>query len=228
MTDIHPPAGVVPVIVEGRNRIPVTLYRLVERRLNVRFEAPHSPQIVQAKIEPASVLVRAPVEILDKVQEIATQPFAVPDRGIGTTRPESMTFDSVPLAGELDGHHIRTIPDRVSVRVTFQLQQKLYELADVPVQFLCPPNFTSRPLFGDERTGKMNLRLQGPAGEEAPGVSAYIDLCSRKWEPGLYEEPVKLQLPRDFKLAQNPPRAVAFQLVPAEPPSRVIGGTQPP
>src|SRR5207302_843668 len=38
--DLHPPAGVTPLLVEGRNRIPVTLHRLVERRLPVRFEHP--------------------------------------------------------------------------------------------------------------------------------------------------------------------------------------------
>src|SRR6266511_4197863 len=35
--DVHPPPGVTPLVVEGRNRIPVTVHRLVERQLPVRF-----------------------------------------------------------------------------------------------------------------------------------------------------------------------------------------------
>jgi hypothetical protein len=58
------------------------------------------------------------------------------------------------------------------------------------------------------------VRVLGPFGEEAPAVIAFIDLGGRKWEPGLYEERLKLQLPKDFQLTQSPPRLVSFQLVP--------------
>ena len=46
---------------------------------------------------------------------------------------------------------------------------------------------------------------------------AYIDLTAGKFEPGLYaDEPVRLQFPPDFQLAQEPPRSAAFQLVPTD------------
>src|SRR5262249_34161523 len=32
-SDVHPPPGVRPLLIEGRNRIPVTVHRLVEKRL---------------------------------------------------------------------------------------------------------------------------------------------------------------------------------------------------
>src|SRR5581483_11058769 len=36
--DVHAPPGVTPIVGEGRNRISVTLHRLVERRLPVRLD----------------------------------------------------------------------------------------------------------------------------------------------------------------------------------------------
>ena len=63
-----------------------------------------------------------------------------------------------------------------------------------------------------------------PVGDEPPSVVAFIDLSGRKWEPGLYEEQLRLQLPKDFQLAQNPPKLVAFQLAPPEP-AKSAGGT---
>ena len=48
------------------------------------------------------------------------------------------------------------------------------------------------------------------------GLGAFVDLSGKKWEPGLYDEPLKLQLPREFQLAQNPPRPVSFQLLSVE------------
>src|SRR5204863_1213122 len=37
-SDVHAPPGVTPIVVEGRNRLAVTLRRLVERRLPVRLD----------------------------------------------------------------------------------------------------------------------------------------------------------------------------------------------
>src|SRR5207244_888891 len=112
-------------------------------------------------------------------------------------------------------------------QLSLQPEQKAYELPEVSVQFLAPANFSLRPLFTDDRAGKITLRLLGPAGEETPTVVAFVDLSSRKWEAGLYEEPVRLQLPKDFQLAQKPPRPVAFQLVPADVSPKTTGGTGP-
>lgn len=214
--DIHPPSGVTPIVHEGRNRIPITLHRLVERRLEVRFEATGPQAIAQSLIEPASVLVRGPQEILDKARWIPTMPQVVKPRNEPLINQEIATLAMVPLVCELEGRRIRTSPETVAVKLALQPQQRLYELADVPIHFLCPAGFTLKPLFGDERAGRITLRVQGPFGDEVPAVTAFIDLSGRKWEPGLYEERLKLQLPKDFQLAQAPPRLVTFQLVLAD------------
>ena len=45
--------------------------------------------------------------------------------------------------------------------------------------------------------------------------TAYIDLTSGKFEPALYaDETLRLQLPKDFQLAQDPPKSRTFKLVP--------------
>jgi hypothetical protein len=222
-SDIHPPPGVTPFILEGRNRIPVTLHRLVERRLPVRFDYGGDERISQVVLEPTHVLVRGPQEILDRARAIPTQPFVRARRSEPSPGSELNIAEAVPLVQELENRRIRTTPSSVSVRLTLQPRQKLYELAEVPVQFLCPANFALRPLFNDERAGKITLRLLGPSGEEPPAVMAFIDLGGRKWEPGLYEEPLRLQLPKDFQLAQNPPKLVAFQLVAPESGTRAPG-----
>ena len=221
--DIHLPSGVTCQVHEGRNRIAVSVNRLVEQRLPVRFQAAGDATISQWTAEPAAVLVRGPQEILEKMTAIPSVPYALPARAVPLTRPESLNLGFVPLVRELKGKPIRVSPAGVSVRLTVQPQQKVYELNDVPVQFLCPPNFVLRPMFSDERAGKIAVRLQGPYGEELPAVTAYVDLSSRKWEPGLYEEKVKLQLSKDVQLLGTGPRPVAFQLFPADAPIKTAG-----
>jgi hypothetical protein len=214
--DVHPPPGVQAVVVEGRNRIPVTLHRLVERRLAVRYDHAAEEGIGPAKIDPPFVMVRGPQEVLDRERTISTQVMPLPPRTEASAVKEEIIKVTLPLVQDLSGRPVRTTPACVQVQVTRKPQQKIYELTDVPVQFLCPPNFGLRPMFGDERAGRISLRVRGPAGDEAPAVVAYIDLGGRKWETGLYEETLRLQLPRDYQLAQGPPRRVAFQLVPVE------------
>jgi hypothetical protein len=216
-SDLHPPQGVTPIVIEGRNRIPVTLHRLVERRLPVRFNHLLEDRLGQVTIEPATVLVRGPREILDRAREIATQPYALPPGNDKGASQETAAEGVIGLAREIDGRPVKAIPDTVYVRFTIRPRQKIYELNDVPVQFLCPADFGLRPQFTDERAAKISLRLQGPASEETPAVVVYVDLTSRKLEPGLYaDEPLRLQLPKDFQLAQKPPRSASFKLVPVE------------
>lgn len=211
--DLHAPPGVKPTVVEGQNQIRVTLHRLVERRLPVRLEHSAEGRVTQVVVEPTTVLVRGPQEILDRLRSFPTQSCTVPDRSEATAGPQTVTVGPVALAAELDGRKVRTTPAQVNARVTLQPRQKLYVLDDVPVQFLCPPNFGLRPLFGGERAGRITLRLRGPAAEEPPVITAYVDLSERRWGPGLYEERVKLHLPRDFQLDGDAPGAVSFQLV---------------
>jgi len=126
-----------------------------------------------------------------------------------------VTAGAVALVDDLEGRPIRANPCSVKVKVTLRPRQRVYELIDVPVQFLCPPNLPYRPRWDDERAGKVTVRLLGPAGEEQPTVVAFVDLTGRKFEPGLYaDEPLRLQLPKDFQLAQAPPRSATFRLAP--------------
>jgi hypothetical protein len=218
VADIPSPPGVTPLIIEGRNRVPVTLHRLVECRLPVRLDPAPDEGVSQVTIEPATVLVRGPEEIVSRARSIPTQPYAVPASKTPLAGDETAP-QSLFLVHELEGRSVRTTPSTVRVRFTLRPQQKVYELTDVPVQFLCPANFALRARFVDERAARILLRVTGPAQDEAPAVLAFIDLSGRKFEPGLYaDEPVRLQLPKDFQLAQTPPRSAAFQLrAPSEP-----------
>jgi hypothetical protein len=94
--------------------------------------------------------------------------------------------------------------------------RKVYELPDVPVQFLCPPKFHLTPAFTDERSGRVTLRVQGPVQDEPPKVYVFIDLTRGRYVSGLNHEPLQIQLPRDFQLAEDPPRVVTFELRPAD------------
>src|SRR5262249_21368047 len=95
--------------------------------------------------------------------------------------------------------------------------QKLYELTDVPVRFMCPAEFALRPQFqGGKDSGKITVRVWGPSQPMPPDVKAFIDLTipGRKFDAGLYAgETIRLQLPKDFELAQAPPQAGPFRLV---------------
>jgi hypothetical protein len=218
--DIHAPPGMTVAVLEGKNRIPVTVHRLVERSIPVRFQHAADDAISKVTVEPAAVLVRGPQDILDRIQELPVYWHGLPPTTALPSNQSETRVDTLSVQQELQGHRIRTTPATVKARLTLRPEQRFFEVNDVPVQFLCPPNFALRALFGDERAGKITLRVQGPAGEEAPAVIAFIDLSGRKWEPGLYEEPVKVHLPRHFKLATTPAPLIAFQLATVEPPAR--------
>ena len=215
--DVHPPPGVTATIAEERNRIPVTLHRIVERRLPVRFEHSGEDQLGQIALEPAHVMVRGPEEILERARAIATLPYVLPARPETAGAAENVTLGPVPLVHELEGRPVRTSPGRVMVRMTLQPKRRVYELTDVPVHFLCPTNFAFRPQFlGDGRAGKISLRVTGPAQAEPPAVHAFIDLTKGKSAAGLNHEPLRLQLPVDFQLDQQAPGVIGFELVPTE------------
>jgi hypothetical protein len=219
--DIHTPPGVSAVMVEGRNHVSIALHRLVQRRLPVRFESVSEEPVGSLVVEPATVLVRGPQEVLDKARAISTQPSEWPTRS-----PYPGALARVPLVQELEGRPIESVPNRVTVRVPAQAR-KVYELPEVQVHFLCPVDFPQRPKFFGERAGRISLRLRGPAREEQPKVYAYVDLTQGRFPPGRYHEPVQLQLPKDFELVQEPPRGVSFQLVPADGGPRGLDNTVP-
>jgi hypothetical protein len=212
-SDVHAPPGVTPIMVEGRNRIPITIHRLVEKRLPVRFdygrEESGGGRVI---VEPATVLVRGPQEVLDRARFISTQPAALPPRPANAP-PWFTAVGKVPLVQELENRPVRVIPDRVTIRAQ---ARQLYELPDVPVHFLCPVGFRLRPEFLDNRSGHLKLKLWGPVQDEVPRVYAFVDLTRSRFTPGLNHEPLQLQLPKDFTLEQEPSRVVAFELIPAD------------
>lgn len=213
--DVHVPPGVTTALVEGRNRIPVLFHRLVERRLPVRVEQPPDERFSQVTLDPATVLVYGPQEILEKARAIPTQSYTLPQQSDAAPGQEIVTNRLIPLVRELEGRPIRTNQASVMVRFTLKPKQRIYELTDLPVRFLCPASFPFRPQFVAERAGKITVRVIGPAAEAPPPVIPFLDLTAGKFEAGLYaDEPLRLQLPKDFKLAQDPPRSAAFELVP--------------
>jgi hypothetical protein len=213
-SDINAPLGVTPIVSEGHNRIPFTLHRLIERRLPVAFDHLREGTTGPIIIEPPTVLVRGPREVLDRVQCIKTKPSELPSPPLHSSSTVT-AIGRVTLVEELEGRAIRVTPPQVQVRVPGQAR-KLYELTDVPVHFLCPAKFGFRPEFIDERTGRVSLRILGPVQDEPPRVIAYIDLSIGKFVSGLTHEPLQLQLPKDFQLAQDPPRVLTFTLVPGD------------
>lgn len=212
--DINAPLGVSVLPAEGRNRIPFTVHRLVERRLPVRFDHLREDPAGTVVLDPKTVLVRGPREVLDRAQDIPTEPSELPARPMHS--PASVAaIGRVPLVKELEGRQVRVTPPTVLVRVPGK-PRKLYEVADVPVQFLTPANFHLRPKFLDEKDGRVSLKLLGPASDDPPRVAAFIDLTRGQFLTGLNHEPLRLHLPRDFQLARDAPRVVTFELLPGD------------
>jgi hypothetical protein len=219
-TDLRVPAGVTVLPVEGRNRIGVMLSRLGDKVVKVRIETSKDLE-PRLRIIPETVKVRAPRDLLERLFELSV---ILPSRdelgfmGLTPGRPARL-----PLPREVDGVAIIPDPESVVVRIDPQAP-RIYPLADLPVQFLCPPNFTLRPRFLDDRAGKLQLRIQGPDQADPPRVHAYIDLTGGRFLPGPGIESVQIQLPRDFTLAQEPPAKVSFELVPVEAAPKPLGG----
>jgi hypothetical protein len=214
--DVHVPPGVTVSMVEGRNRVPVTLHRLVERRLPVRFDHVGDEATGPLVIEPATVLVRGPQEVLERARAIPTQPSELPTRP-ATALPNAAAVGRVILVQELEGRSVHVEPPRVTVRVPAQTR-RVYTLPDVPIRFMCPANFSYRPAFYDERSSRVSLRLQGPVQEDAPRVHLFVDLTVGRFDSGKQNEPLQIQLPKDFILMDEAPRVVTFDLQPGDSP----------
>ena len=131
---------------------------------------------------------------------------------------ESLLRGEVALVRELDGRAVQCSPATVAFRFRLHPKQRTYELADVPIQFLCPPGFAWRPRFARPGDGRVTVRVTGPATDDVPQVQAFVDLTQGTFEAGRNREPVRLQLPRDFQPAADGPRLVPFLLEPNAPP----------
>jgi hypothetical protein len=233
--DLHPPGGVRSQIAEGMNRVPVTLRRIVERQLPVRVDHGLHDRLLQCQADPPTVLVRGPQDVLDRASAVPTRPFIPPPEEPGTALREVVIRGSTHLVTELDGRPIQTTPDSVAVRITLRPVRKVYDV-QVPVHFLCPANYTLRPQWtrGEDRASRIPLKIIGPPVAELPPITAYVDLtrpafqAERDVTQVLYaDEPIRVQLPPDFALAQDAPPASPFWLVPLAPePGRLpfLGG----
>ncbi len=212
IADISVPPGVTVELADDNPVIPVMVHRIVERVLPVRLDATGDVRVSQVKIEPTTVAVRGPKAVLDRASFVPTQPCSLQPDLEASLPTDPVVREQVELATELEGRSIQTSPRVVQVRCKVAPRQKVYELRDVPVHFLCPVGFPLRPRFTDDRPGKVSLRVMGPAAEGPPPVLAFVDLSTGNYARGRNLEPVRLQLPKDFQLVQNVTPLVAFTL----------------
>jgi hypothetical protein len=204
------PVGVKVEIAE--ESIPVTVHRLTERTLPVKLESTGDALVSQIKIEPASVLVRGPKAVLDHASYLPTKPYAVQVNLEAQSAAATEVRDQVPLVTELDGRPIVANPANVQVRFKAAPRLRIYELAEIPIHFLCPKDSPWRPRFGSDKDSKVTLKLIGPATEQAPPVSAFVDLTSGNLARGRNLSPLRLQLPKDFQLVEPATPLATFYL----------------
>jgi len=210
--DVPVPPGVSVNLCEGHNIVPITVHKIVERLVPVRLESIGEGRISQVKVEPATVLVRGPQDVLDQTRAIPTQPYPLPPVPETATSNESLLHGEIGLVKELDSRSIQCSPATVAFRFRLHPRQRTYEITDVPICFLCPPGFPWQPRFPTPAAGKVTVRVIGPASDENPQVQAYVDLTQGTFEPGRNREPLRLLLPKDYQAASEGPQLVSFTL----------------
>ena len=221
-SDIPVPQGVRARLVDGKNKIPVTVYRVGEKLIPVRLESGMEGSVLkQILIEPASVLVKGPIEILERTKSMPTHFTAIPFSPMGFQNNVSQSV-RVSVVEELEGKPVRVLPAKVLIR-SIPEPKKIYDLSDVSIRFLCPSNFAFKPRFTDERSAKIDIKIQGPVLSDLPKILAYIDLTARPGTPGLNVESVKLQLPREFLLLEEFARERTIELIPLEGAKKTTG-----
>lgn len=208
---IRVPPGVITVLAEQHNQVEVTLHRIIEKQLPVRFEHTGEVRVRPVQLEPATVLVRGPKEVLDRLKVIPTQPhaFATPK---DAADDESTAMGQVSLVSEVEGSRVQARPEQVSFTCKVQPKQRLYELTEVPVHFLCPAGFPWKARFGPEHPGKISVRVMGPPTDQPPPITAYVDLAKAAAVEGRNLAPVRIQLPKEFQLVPDGPPLVSFHL----------------
>jgi hypothetical protein len=209
-SNLDVPPGVITDLADEHSSLAVTVHRLAERQLPVKFDFTGEVRVTQVETEPATVLVRGPKQILDNAQAIQTQAYALTVSS--PPHPDGLVRGQVALVTELEGRAISVTPRVVNFRCKVQPRKKIYELAEVSVQFLCPPHFPWRARFLEDKASKVRLRLLGPAGEELPPVIAFVDLTGTRLFRGRNLEPLRLQLPKGFTLVDSEPSVIPFWL----------------
>lgn len=209
------PPGVVTVIAEGHNSIRYTLHRLAERHLPVQLDYTGELKISQIKLDPPTVLVRGPKDVLDRARAISTQPHNITLPADAAAR-NAFLEGQASLVRELDGRPVQTTPSSITFRYKVHSPKKTYTLTDVPVRFLCPADFAWLPRFADPKMSKVTLKVRGPAGEEPPSVTAFLDLSGADLCSGRNVLPLRIHVAPEFQLVNEPPRLIAFYLDPVD------------
>lgn len=218
--------GVRGAVIVGQNRIPITVRRLIERPLQVRLDHALEDRISQCVLEPATVIVRGPQEVLERMTMISTRPYSLPTNVKTDSAVEVPVSGQIALVREIDGQEVRCEPSMVTVKFQLKPPRRAYKV-QVPVQFLCSANCPWQPQWvrtGDD-AGQITLTIVGPdRGDDPPPVSAFVDLTGREFQflgdlkPRRYEsEPIQLQLPKEYSASCCPPRSEAFLLCPRLP-----------
>jgi hypothetical protein len=150
--------------------------------------------------------------VLDHASYLPTKPFAVQVNPEAQSAAATEVRDQAPLVTELDGRPIQATPANVQVRFKAAPRLRIHELTDIPIHFLCPKDSPWRPRFSSDKDSKVTLKLIGPATEQAPPVSAFVDLTSGNLARGRNLSPLRLQLPKDFQLVEPSTPLATFYL----------------
>lgn len=210
------PLGVHADINPVEGRLQIKLRRMMERTIQLQpmvTTGSAQYEVDNVRLEPSTVKVFGPKSVLEDMTQLVLDPWQ-PRLPAGLSMTEEEVSGHVRLPAKLKQETVRIVPDLVEIRARLKPALRVYEINDVPISFLCPANFSYRPLFSAERHGTIpQLKVRGPLNRN-PEVRAYIDLSNRaNLKPGLYpDEAIMIDLPNGFYLAQDPPRLSAFKL----------------
>lgn len=211
------PSGVMAKIPEPFNKVSVSLRRIIEKEMRVQclIHLSEEYQTVESslEVEPKTVLVRGPKTLLDQETSISTEKWFITPRSIFSESGMDVVRERLKLTDRWNDPSIRFSTSTIQARVALKPNQTVYQLKDVPVSFLCPPNFALRPQFtGNTRGVLPEVRIKGPSRTGPPELRAFVDLSQRKYTAGLVgDELVQIDLPDGYKLDMKPP-VISFQL----------------
>lgn len=212
------PLGVHADINPVEGRMQIKLRRMMERTLELQQNVTTgSPQYLvdNIRLEPATIKVIGPKSVLEQMDQLLLEPWQ-PRLPTGLTMTEEEVRGFIQLPNKIKQEVVKMVPERVEITARLKPALKEYELSDVPISFLCPPNFAYRPVFTSDRLGYIaKLKVRGPM-NRTPEVKAYVDLTtkqSQNLKTGLYaDEAIMLDLPEGFYLAQPQPKLSTYRL----------------
>ncbi len=144
----------------------MTIRHLVTRELPVTFDPLQEEPPGPVMIEPLVVRVTAPQEVFDNHRSIPTVPSVLPSRPADAPA-DAVAVGRIALVQELDGLPVRADPAKVTIKTPTQPREQRV-LRDVPIHFLCPPDFTLRPEFFNDRDSHVSIAVTGPKQGEPP------------------------------------------------------------